>query len=67
MHMFKNKVGTSEEGGLHVDEHYLTLDKLMASLSTYHLDLWLGWQILLNLVKSIYTIIIIIVFMTIMS
>ena len=25
----------------------------MASLSTCHLGLWLGWQILLNLVKSI--------------
>ena len=24
----------------------------MASLSTCHLGLWLGWQILLNLVKS---------------
>ena len=24
----------------------------MASLSIYHLGLWLGWQILLNLVKS---------------
>ena len=29
-----------------------TLDKPMASLSTCHLGLWLGWQILLNLVKS---------------
>ena len=28
-----------------------TLDKPMASLSTCHLGLWLGWQILLNLVK----------------
>ena len=26
----------------------------MASLSTCHLGLWLGWQILLNLVKSNY-------------
>ena len=25
----------------------------MASLSTCHLDLWLGWQILLNLVKKV--------------
>ena len=25
----------------------------MASLSTCHLGLWLGWQILLNLVKSL--------------
>ena len=29
-----------------------TLDKPMASLSTCHLSLWLGWQILLNLVKK---------------
>ena len=34
-----------------VDEHCWTLDKPMASLSTCHLGLWLGWQILLNLVK----------------
>ena len=27
----------------------------MASLSTCHLGLWLGWQILLNLVKSCLT------------
>ena len=26
----------------------------MASLSTCHLGLWLGWQILLNLVKSLW-------------
>ena len=30
-------------------EVYWTLDKPMASLSTCHLGLWLGWQILLNL------------------
>ena len=29
-----------------------TLDKPMASLSTCHLGLWLGWQILLNLVTT---------------
>ena len=28
----------------------------MASLSTCHLGLWLGWQILLNLVKSDFSI-----------
>ena len=44
-------VDTSQEHGLHVDEHCWTLDKAMASLSTFHLGLWLGWQILLNLVK----------------
>ena len=26
----------------------------MASLSTCHLGLWLGWQILLNLVNQVY-------------
>ena len=31
------------------NEHCWTLDKPMASLSTLHLGLWLGWQILLNL------------------
>ena len=40
----------SQEGGLHVDEYCWTIN--MASLSTYHLGLWLGWLILLNLVKS---------------
>ena len=35
--------------GLHVDERCWILDKPMASLSTCHLGLWLGWQILLNL------------------
>ena len=40
-----------------VGEHCWTLDKPMASLSTCHLGLWLGWQILLNLVKSLYFII----------
>ena len=48
VNMFKNKVDTCQEGGLHVDEHCWTLDKPMASLSTCHLGLWLGWQILLN-------------------
>ena len=33
------------------DEHCWTLDKPMASLSTCHLGLWLGWQILLNYAK----------------
>ena len=37
VNMFKNKVDT-----------YLSLDKPMASLSTCHLGLWLGWQILLT-------------------
>ena len=46
--MFKNKVDTSQEGGLHVDENCCTLDKPMASLSTCHPGLWLGWQILLK-------------------
>ena len=32
----------------------------MASLSTCHLGLWLGWQILLNLVKSLVSVDIII-------
>ena len=36
---------------MNIDEHCWTLDKPMASLSTCHLGLWLGWQILLNLVK----------------
>ena len=43
VNMFKNKVDT-----------YLRragLDKPMASLSTCHLGIWFGWQILLNLVK----------------
>ena len=44
------------EGGLLVDEHCWTLDKPMASLSTCHLGLWLGWQILLNLVKNHVTV-----------
>ena len=42
----------SQEGGLHVDEYCWTLDKPMASLSTCNLGLWLGWLLLLNLVKS---------------
>ena len=46
VNMFKNKI--SQEGGLHVNEHCWTLDKTMASLSTCHRGLWLGWQILLN-------------------
>ena len=33
--MFKTKVDTFQEGGLHIDEHCWTLDKRMASLSTY--------------------------------
>ena len=49
VNMFKNEVDTSQEGWLHIDEHCWTLDKPMASLSTCHLGLWLGWQILLNL------------------
>ena len=51
--MFKNKVDISQKGGLHTDEHCWTLDKPMASLSTCHLGLWLGWQILLNTKKII--------------
>ena len=49
VNMFKNRVDTSQEGGLNVDEHCWTLNKSMASLSTCHLGLWLGWQILLKL------------------
>ena len=52
MTMFKNRIDISQEGGLHVDEHYWTLIKPMASLTTCHLALWLGWLILLNRVKS---------------
>ena len=33
-------------------KNFWTLDKSMASLSTCHLGLCLGWQILLNLVQS---------------
>ena len=47
VNMFKNRVDTCQEGGLHVDEQCWTLDKPMASFSTCHLGLWLGWQILL--------------------
>ena len=50
MNMFKNRVDTYLRR-LHVDEYCWTLDKPMASLSTCHLDLWLGWQILLNLLN----------------
>ena len=46
VNMFKNKVDTSQEGGLHIDLKCWTLDKPMASLSTCHLGLWRGWQIL---------------------
>ena len=42
VNMLKNKVDTSQEDGLHVDENCWTLDKPMASLSTCHLSLWLG-------------------------
>ena len=42
VNMFKNLLDTSQEGGLHVDEHCWTLDDPMASLSTCHLGLWLG-------------------------
>ena len=52
VNMFKNKVDTSQDDGLHIDEHSWTLDKPMASLSACHLGLWLGWQILLHLVKT---------------
>ena len=55
VNMFKNKVDASQEGGLHVDEHCWTLDKPMASLSTCHLCLWFGCQILLNLVSILVT------------
>ena len=37
-----------------MDEHCWTLDKPMASLSNCHLGLWHGWQILLNLVTTVY-------------
>ena len=42
VNMFKNKVDTSQEGGLHIDDTFWTLDKPMASLSTCHLGLCLG-------------------------
>ena len=53
VNMFKNKVDTyiRRAGYSIVGEHCWTLDKPVASLSTCHLGLWLGWQILLNLVK----------------
>ena len=38
---------------LHVDEHCLTLDKPLSSLSTCHVGLRLRWQILLSLVKHL--------------
>ena len=44
VNMFKNKVDISQEGGLHTNEKYWTIDKPMASLSTCHLGLCLGWQ-----------------------
>ena len=50
--MFKNKVDTYLRRAGYKDEHCWTPDKPMASLSICHLGLWLGWQILLNLVKS---------------
>ena len=45
MNVFKNRVDTSQEGGLNIGEHCWTLDKPMTSLSTCHLGHWLGWQI----------------------
>ena len=51
VNMFKNKVDTYLSRADCVDEHCWTLDKPMASWSACHLGLWLGWQILLNLVK----------------
>ena len=39
----------SQEGGLHVDEHCCILAKPVASFSTSHLGILLGWQILLNM------------------
>ena len=39
------------KAGTTVDEKCWTLDKPMVSLSTCHLHLCFGWQILLNLVK----------------
>ena len=47
--MFNNKVYIYLRRALHVNEHCWTLDKPMVSLSTCHLSLWFGWQILLNL------------------
>ena len=40
----------SQDGGLHIDEK--RINKPMASLSTCHLSLWLGWQMLLILVTN---------------
>ena len=65
--MFKNKVDTSQEGGLHMSqkgglhmsqEGGLHIDekrinKPMTSLSICHLGLWLGWQMLLILVTNL--------------
>ena len=50
----KTKLTHISGGGLHIDEHCWTLDKPTASLSTCHLSLWLGWQILLNLVNVMF-------------
>ena len=44
VNIFKNKVDTSQEGGLHIDEKCWTVDKPMAPLSTCHLGLCLGYQ-----------------------
>ena len=44
--MFKNKVDTSQEGGLHIDKKTVGLDKQMTFLSTCHLGFALA--ILLN-------------------
>ena len=38
-------------GGLHVVDNCRTLDRPVASVSSCHLGLWRGWQILLNPVK----------------
>ena len=44
VNMFINKVDTYREDWLHIDEKCWNLDKPMASLSTCHLSLCLGWQ-----------------------
>ena len=49
MHILFSPFGFAGRGKAH---RFWNLDKPVASLSTCHLDLWLGWQILLNLVKT---------------
>ena len=52
VNMFKNRVDTYLRRAGYTQMKIVGLDKPMASLSTFHLDLWLGWQILLNLLLN---------------